>query len=236
MDAQPAVARSVGREFLRKEKRRELPRRLSGVRSDPDLVRLGVLRSAREKRERAFVAVAHLDREIFGKFSFGTRQTDFQTVHPVCKRQFDAIRHRRQVDFPVRPKHVRLRVALAALVGRDRMDVPVLLRTDVLAGRIVGRNFAVAQVALFQFRPPRAVLTCKNEMLRGRAEYIETDPVTVFERPASVLADRGPRGGQIEHEFHLSVGDGAETLGRRIALAASGHKKSRPPKEQDDLS
>ena len=80
MDAQPAVARSVRREFLRKEKRRELPRRLSGVRSDPDLVRLGVLRSAREKRERAFVAVAHLDREIFGKFSFGTRQTDFQTA------------------------------------------------------------------------------------------------------------------------------------------------------------
>ena len=66
-------------------------------------------------------------------------------------------------------------------------------------------------------------------MLRGRAEYIETDPVAVFELPASVLADRGPRGGQIEHEFHLSVGSGAETLGRRIALAASGHKKSRPP-------
>ena len=63
-------------------------------------------------------------------------------------------------------------------------------------------------------------------MLRGRAEYIETDPVAVFELPASVLADRGPRGGQIEHEFHLSVG----------ALAASGHKKSRPPKEQDGLS
>ena len=120
--------------------------------------------------------------------------------------------------------------AVARSVGRDRMDVPVLLRTDVLAGRIVGRNFAVAQVALFQFRPPRAVLTCKNEMLRGRAEYIETDPVAIFELPASVLADRGPRGGQIEHEFHLSVGSGAETLGRRIALAASGHKKSRPPK------
>jgi hypothetical protein len=101
MDAQPAVARSVRREFLRKEKRRELPHLLSGVRRNPDLVRLGVLRSAREKRERTFVAVAHLDREVFGKFPVGTRQTDFQTVHPVCKRQFDAIRHRR---FPGAPK------------------------------------------------------------------------------------------------------------------------------------
>ena len=116
------------------------------------------------------------------------------------------------------------------------MDVPVLLRTDVLAGRIVGRNFAVAQVALFQFRPPRAVFECQDEVACRIAVNIHSDPVAVFELPASVLADRGPRGGQIEHEFHLSVGSGAKTLGRRIALAASGHKKSRPPKEQDDLS